>query len=153
MTKTWTQRGGYKSYGETALGHGFQVSGIDEYLKKIEALGKSIDDAAIEAANESVKPILHDMKQGESIHYDTGIVYNAIEAQPAIKDVNVISAFVGIDLKMHPNAKHAVFQEYGDGHTPGFPDPFIRPAFDNNKKECKSIQRKVLKRWGIPTNG
>ncbi|APM39399.1 HK97-gp10 family putative phage morphogenesis protein [Clostridium kluyveri] len=151
--KTWSQRGGYKSYGKTALGKGFQVSGIDEYLKAIEALGKNVDDAVIEAVNESVDPILEDMQEGAARHMDKRTVYDAIEATPATKSGNTISSFVGIDMKKNPNARHAVFQEYGDGHSAGFPDPFIRPAFDNNKKRVKQIQKLVLKKWGVPTDG
>jgi HK97 gp10 family phage protein len=153
MAKSWSKRGGYKSYGKTALGQGFKVTGIDEYLKKIQDIGRNIDDAVIEAIDESTKSIVEEMKQGAARHTNKGDVYKSIEAQPAKKDGNTISSFVGCNIEKYPNAKHGVFQEYGDGHSPGFPDPFIRPAFDNNKKECKSIQRKVLKRWGIPTNG
>lgn len=147
MARQWS----YTSYGSTALGRGFKVGGVEEYLRKIEALGKNIDDVVKEAINESVKPILHEMKQIQSMHYDSGDVYNAIEAQPAIQEGGYISSKVGIDLVEHPEAIHAVFQEYGDSHSPGFPDPFIRPAFDLNEREVKKIQRKILKKAGVPT--
>ena len=147
MARKWS----YKTYGKTALGQGFKSGGIEEYLRKIEVLGKSIDDVVKEAIEESVKPIVHDMLQGQSVHYDIGEVYKAIEAQPVTQTGGYISSKVGIDLVKHPEAEHAVFQEYGDSHSSGFPDPFIRPAFDLNIKECKSIQRKILKKAGVPT--
>jgi HK97 gp10 family phage protein len=147
MGRKWS----YKTYGKTALGKGFKIGGIEEYLAKAEALGKNIDDIVKEAINESVKPIVHDMKQGQSIHYDTGEVYNAIEATPAKAEGNYIYSSVGINFDEHPEAIHAVFQEYGDSHTTGFPDPFIRPAFDLNVDEVKQIQKKVLKKAGVPT--
>lgn len=140
-------------YGKTALGRGFKVTGVEEYFKKIEALGKKIEDVVIEAVEESVKPILADMKAGAERHEDSGQVIEAIEVQHASgRKSNYIYAYVGIDLDEHPEAIHAVYQEYGDSHSPRFPDPFIRPAFDNNIKLVKSIQKKVLKRAGVPVD-
>ena len=63
---------------------------------------------------------------------------------------NLIIGHVGIDPEKHPEAVHAAYQEYGDGHSPGFPDPFIRPAVDDNKKEIKATMRKMLKAKGVP---
>jgi len=142
----------YKSYGKTALGQGFKVGGIEEYLKKIEVLGKNINDVVKEAIEESVKPIEVDLIQGAERHEDSGDVVKAIEVQPVTQVGGYISSQVGINLVKHPEAIHAVFQEYGDSHSDKFPDPFIRPAFDNNVKLVKSIQRKVLKKAGVPTD-
>lgn len=147
--KSWSKQRGFKSYGSTALGKGFQVGGIEEYLKKIEEKGKSIDDAVKEAIEESIKPILEDMKEGALRHKDSGEVYEAIEATPVVQEGNYIYARVGIDLKKHPKAIHAVFQEYGDSHSEKFPDPFARLAFDNNIKVVKKAQKDVLYRHGI----
>lgn len=138
-------------YGKTALGRGFKVTGIEEALKRAQDLGKNIDSIVKEAIDESVKPIISDMIAGAERHRDSGDVVEAIEAQPATQEGGYIYSQVGIDLNKHPEAMHAVYQEYGDAHSPGFPDPFIRPAFDNNVKLVKSIQRKVLKKAGVPT--
>lgn len=145
----WTRRGGYKSYGKTALRQGINITGIDEYLKKIEDVGKNVDEVVMYAINESAGIIKEDMVKGAERHKDTGEVVNAIEATPAEKDGNVISSKIGIDLKKYPEAKHAVFQEYG-GNSDGFPDPFIRPAFDDNRRNIKTLQKRILKRAGIP---
>lgn len=141
---------GYSTYGKTALKQGISVAGIEQYLKKVEALGKNIDEVVKEAINESVKPIVKDMIEGAERHRDSGEVVEAIEAKQATQEGGLIYSDVGIDLKKHPEAKHAVFQEYGDGHSPMFPDPFIRPAFDNNEKLVKKIQKDVLKKAGVP---
>lgn len=138
-------------YGKSALRQGITVTGIEEYLKKIEALGKNIDDAVKEAINESVKPIVKDMIEGAERHKDSGKLVEAIETQPAMQEGNYIYVQAGIDTNKHPEAIHAVYQEYGDAHSDKFPDPFIRPAFDNNVKLVKSIQKKVLKKAGVPT--
>jgi HK97 gp10 family phage protein len=142
---------GYSSYGKTALRQGISVTGLDEYLKKIEALGENIDNVVKEAIDESVKPILADMIKGAERHRDSGEVVEAIEAQPTTQEGGEIYSKVGIDVNKHPEAKHAVFQEYGDGHSGQFPDPFIRPAFDNNEKLVKKIQRDILKKAGVQT--
>jgi hypothetical protein len=147
MSRKWS----YKTYGKTALGQGLKFGGVEEYLRKIEAMGKNIDDVVKEAIIESVKPIEADMFEGAGRHEDSGQVLEAIETQPVTQVGGYISSKVGIDLVKYPRAIHAVFQEYGDGHSPGFPDPFIRPAFDNNVKLVKSIQRKILKKAGVPT--
>lgn len=138
------------AYGKTALGKGIKVTGIEEYLKKIQSLGNNIDNAVKEAIDESTKPIVKDMIDGANRHRDSGEVVEAIEAQPAQQQGGYIDSKVGIDLNKNPQAIHAVYQEYGDSHSLQFPDPFIRPAFDNNIKLVKSIQRKVLKKWGVP---
>jgi hypothetical protein len=80
----------------------------------------------------------------------TDAVYDAIETVPAKKQGNYIYGEVGIDMGKHPEAIHAVYQEYGDGHSPEFPDPFIRPAIDENRAEIKKTQRAVLKERGVP---
>jgi HK97 gp10 family phage protein len=89
------------------------------------------------------------MKAGAAPHIRTGKVYEAIEITDIKQDGNFIYTEVGInEEKAKEGAWVAVFQEYG---TPTFKkDPFIRPAFDNNRSKVRSIQRNVLKRWGVP---
>ena len=93
------------------------------------------------------------MRAGAERHRKTGDVVNAIETVPAKQSGNYIYGAVGIDKEKHPEAVEAVFQEYGDGHSPWFPDPFIRPALDNNKSQINSIMRKSLKKAGIEVKG
>lgn len=145
--------GSKHAYGKTALGKGVTLTGVDEYLKKVEALGKNIFEVTKEAIDESVKPIVEDMKARAYPHKDNGDVYNAIEAKPAKQEGNTVSAFVGIDLQAHPEATHALYEEYGGNNNTSFPDPFIRPAFDLNVRKVKAIQKEVLKKAGVPTDG
>lgn len=150
MAKTWTGRGGFRSYGKTALSTGVSLSGVNEYLAKIEAAGKNVDEACCKAIDAAMPIIEKPMKDGANKHYRTGEVTRAIETQKAQTQGNYNFGKVGIDFDKHPEAMHGVFQEYGDGHSPGFPDPFVRPAFDENKKEVRKIQRQVLKKEGVP---
>lgn len=147
--RTWTQRGGRKSYGKNALSATFVLGGFEEYFKKIEALGKNLNASCKKAVDAAVPIIRETMVEGAARHRDTGDVVNAIETRKAKPDGDLIFAAIGIDLNKHPEAFEAVFQEYGDGHSPEFPDPFVKPAADNNRKEVKAIIRKTLKKEGI----
>ena len=146
--RTWTQRGGRKSYGKTALSASFSVSGIEEFIKKIEAAGKNADSACKKAVDAAIPVVEKSMREGAERHRDTGDVVKAIETVKAKQEGNYIYAAAGIDLDKHPEAFEAVFQEYGDGHSPEFPDPFIRTAVDNNRKEINRIIKSVLKKEG-----
>lgn len=147
--RTWTQRGGRKSYGKNALSATFVFGGFEEYFKKIEALGKNLNASCKKAVDAAVPIVRETMVEGAARHRDTGDVVNAIETRKAKPDGDLILAAIGIDLNKHPEAFEAVFQEYGDGHSPEFPDPFVKPAVDNNRKEVKAIIRKTLKKEGI----
>lgn len=143
-------------YGKSALTCDITLPNFDEYLKKIEASGKSIDEACKKAVNACLPIVEEDMKKGAARHrkgkgkYGTDDVYNAISSKEATISGNFISGKVGIDTNEHPEAFHAVYQEYGDGHSAEFPDPFIRPAYDDNKNKIKKIQREVLRKEGVP---
>ena len=150
MAKTWTQRGGKGSYGKTALSAKISVSGMDEFFKKIENAGKSVDAACKKAIDEVLPIIEQPMREGAERHRRTGDVADNLETIKASQQGNYIYGMVGIDLNKHPEAFEAVFQEYGDGHSPEFPDPFIRPAVDNNKRQINATIRKVLQKEGVP---
>ena len=147
--RSWTGRGGFKSYGKTALSASFSVSGVDELLRKIEAAAKNIDAACKKAVDAAAPIVQKSMTEGAERHRDTGDVVKAIETVKSRQQGNYIYASVGIDLDKHPEAFEAVFQEYGDGHSPGFPDPFVRPAVDNNRRQINSVIKSTLKKEGV----
>lgn len=139
----------YGSYGKNALNVKVSLKGLDEYLEKVENMGGNIEEIIPAALEESAKVVLGYMEKGSERHKRTGDVYEAIEMEPTQKSGNTFSVEIGINLDKHPEAIHAVFQEYG---APTFPaDPFIRPAFDNNKAKIKRIQKKILIQGGLPT--
>ena len=147
--KSWTSRGGFSNYGKTALSSNFLYDGFTELYEKIEKAGRSVDEACKKAVNAILPIIEASTKAGAERHRDTGEVVNAIEVKEARQQGDYIYGSVGINLDKHPEAFEGVFQEYGDGHTPEFPDPFVRPAVDDNRKEIKSIIRKTLKQEGV----
>ena len=146
MAKSWKK----SSYGKTALSAKFSVSGMDEFFGKIEALGKNIDVACKKAVDATLPIVKESMTEGAERHRDKGDVVNAIEVIAAKQQGNYVFGQVGIDLDKHPEDFEGVFQEYGDGHSPEFPDPFVRPAVDNNKKEINKIIKQTLKKEGMP---
>lgn len=152
MAKSWTGRGGKSSYGKTALSAKFSVSGMEDFFSKIEAAGKNVDKICRNAINEVLPIIENTMKEGAEKHRREGDVVNAIEVIEAKQQGNYIYAQVGIDLDKHPEAFEAVFQEYGDGHSPEFPDPFVRPSVDNNRRQINSIIKKKFKKEGMPVD-
>jgi hypothetical protein len=146
------------AYGKSALSASITLPNLDGYLAKIQAAGNDIDSACIDAVNAALPIVEKSMKEGAERHrkgigrYGTDEVYKAIEITPAKAEGNYIWGRVGIDMEKHPEAIHGVYQEYGDGHSPEFPDPFVRPAIDNNKAEIKAAERKVLKVMGVPVD-
>lgn len=148
--KTWTQRGGKSTYGKNALSASFSVSGVDEFFAKIEAAGKNIDTACKKAVDAVLPTVEKSMKEGAERHRLTGEVVDALEVQTAQQQGDYIYGRVGIDLDKHPEAFEGVFQEYGDGHSPEFPDPFIRPAVDDNRKGINKTIKQVLRKEGMP---
>lgn len=137
-------------YGSAALSATITMPNLDKYLEKIQDAGNNIDDVCKEAVNAALPIIEKSMKTGAAQHRRTGDVVNAIEITPAKQEGNYIYGTVGIDLSKHPEAFEGVFQEYGDGHSPCFPDPFVRPALDNNRKEILAAERAELKKKGVP---
>lgn len=137
-------------YGRSALSATITMPNLDKYLEKIQAAGNNVDDACKDAVNAALPIVEKSMKAGAERHRRTGAVVNAIEVTPAKQEGNYIYGTVGIDMEKHPEAFEGVFQEYGDGHSPCFPDPFVRPAIDDNRKEILATERAVLKKKGVP---
>ena len=146
MAKKWSR----SSYGKNALSASFSVGGADELLKRIEESGRDIDKACKKAIDAVLPIVEKSMVEGAERHRREGDVVNAIETVEAKQQGNYIYGVVGIDLDKHPEAFEGVFQEYGDGHSPEFPDPFIRPAVDDNRRTIDSTVKKVLRKEGMP---
>ena len=87
------------------------------------------------------------MKTGAERHRKTGEVVDAIEVTKAKQEGNYFYGSVGINLDKHPEAFEAVFQEYGDGHSPQFPDKFVGVAA--KRKKIIKVIRETLKKEGV----
>lgn len=145
-----------KSYSKSAFFIEIKMPDVDELLKRVQNAEKNIDEACIKAINSALPVVEKAMKDGAARHrkgagkYGTDRVYNAIDKEKAKAVGNNIFGTVGIDIDKHPKAYHAVYQEFGDGHSPCFPDPFIRPAFDDNKRKINKIIKESLIKDGVP---
>lgn len=126
----------------------FEVSGMDEYLKKIENAGRNIDEVIAEAIEESAKPIVDDIKAWANKHKLTGATLEGVTVTDIQRDGNRIFVDIGIDTGSSKNAWHAVFVEYGTPTQAA--DPGIRNAFSENKSKVKRIQKNILNKGGIP---
>lgn len=145
--RNWTKRGGFSSYGKTALSASFKGEGVVNLLNKIEEAGKSIEGVCKKAINATLPDIEKNMKTGAERHRKTGEVVDAIEVTKAKQEGNYFYGSVGINLDNHPEAFEAVFQEYGDGHSPQFPDKFVGVAA--KRKKIIKVIRETLKKEGV----
>lgn len=124
------------------------VSGLEEYAKRITATGRNFDEAAAKAVYESAKPIYDDIHDWAEKHKKSGVMLEGVDlSEPEISG-NEVGVFVGINEEKSPGSWHAVFTEYGTPTQPA--DPGIRNGFENNRSKVKKIQREVLKREGMP---
>ena len=141
MARKWS----YSTYGRNAIGLAITMPDIEGFVEKVTQAGKTLEEVAPQVITATVVSMLPDMKFGAERHRRTGDVMDAIEASPVQRDGDLFFAVAGIDLQRHPEAIEAVFQEYGDGHSPSFPDPFIRPALERGRKKFKALSNRYLK--------
>lgn len=126
----------------------FEVTGFDEYLKKIQAAGRNVEEVAAQAVKASVQPIYQDLKDWIDDHKLTGATAKGLSVSDIKREGGRIFVELGIDTTDAPLAWHAVFVEYGTPKVPA--DPGIRLAFNDNKARVRTIQKKILVRGGIP---
>lgn len=126
------------------------VSGVEDYLARVQAAGRSVDDAVKTALTESAAPIQSDIRKWAEKHELTGKTLAGVDVAEPKQFGNNIVVQVGIDDTKSPGAWHSTFVEYGTPTQPA--DPGIRTAFEKNKNKVKKIQREVLKREGLPVD-
>lgn len=124
------------------------VTGLEEYAKRITATGRNLDQAVAKAVHESAKPIYDDIRKWAEDHKQSGVMLEGVDlSEPEISG-NQVGVLVGINDEKSPGSWHAVFTEYGTPTQPA--DPGIRTAFERNRSKVKKIQREVLIREGMP---
>ena len=122
------------------------LKGLDEYLEKVAQAGANIENAATKAVD-----------AGSSVFQD-GMLARAPEKTGELKkhivkigpdsDGNYIFVKVGA-FNVKRNAKgssYIFYQEMGSAHNP--PHPFIRPAFDEDKRKANEAMKEILKEEG-----
>lgn len=126
----------------------FEVSGLDEYLKKIQKAGADIDKIAAQCVEESAHPIYDDILDWANRHEFTGETIKGVSISKVQREGNNFYVEVGIDTTKAKYAWHAVFVEYGTPTNKA--DPGIRDAFESNYRNVITIQKRILEEAGVP---
>lgn len=126
----------------------FRVTGLDEYLEKIQKIGANLDEIVSDALTESAKPIYDDVKTWVEKHKRTGVALKGVDQSRVQREGLKYFVEVGVNSEKSPGAWHIAFVEYG---TPKMAaDPGIRPAFKKNQAKVKKIQVDILQKAGVP---
>jgi phage protein, HK97 gp10 family len=122
------------------------LKGLDEYLERVAQAGENIESATAKAVDAGASVFQEGMlarapeKTGE-------LKRHLVKIGPD-KDGNYISVKVGA-FNVQRNTKgssYIFYQEMGSAHNP--PHPFIRPAFDEDKRKANAVMKEVLKEEG-----
>lgn len=123
----------------TSLKSGFELYGVSELLKKIEAAGGNVDEACKKAVDRSLKIVGDDMQKFMNGHRRTGETMSSFQQVPATVKNGKIEAVVGYDTK---DGLPAIFLDVG---TPRQEPHFFRYyAVNNNSAQLKEAQHTAL---------
>jgi HK97 gp10 family phage protein len=122
-------------------GVALEITGFQEMIDALDAMGKEGDRVFKEALDEGVKPILSAMQRRAPTK--TGFLKVNIKVGTVKKNKNgVWSQVVGPAKGDITAAYYGKFSEYGSVHEPA--RPWMRPAFDESKdKAYKIIETKI----------
>lgn len=122
------------------------LKGLSEYLEAIARSGLDVDAAAAKAVEAGGDVVLDAML--DKVPVLTGNLKAHLERTPAQQDGNFI--FVEVGLSKDIDVETAIYgnvQEYGSGHMQA--QPYIRPAFDENKGRVRATEKAALAEVGI----
>ena len=116
---------------------------IEEFQKKVEKLGKKvskIEDKALEAGAE---PILKEMIEKCPVRTGKARSHLKLSKPKKLKGVKTIK--IGVNKEDNSEAFYLKFYEYGTSRGQ-IARPFMRPAFENKRKEGISKMAEVIRR-------
>jgi HK97 gp10 family phage protein len=143
----------------------FSVKGLEEYLEKVVKAGQNIDTAAGRAVEAGAQVVFDNML--DRVPVDTGNLKAHLQATGKTElqhDGNLQFIEIGLlDLgaakagyakpgkrskrKTYPREfLYGVVLEYGKSNMAA--QPYIRPAFDNNRSKVRNAEIEVLKASG-----
>jgi HK97 gp10 family phage protein len=124
----------------------FSLKGFEEYLELIAKAGHDVDAAADQANIAGGDVLLDGMLR--RVPRKTGNLAEHLERTEPKVDGNFHYIEVGMPRKTDAEtARYGNVQEYGSAHTPA--QPYIRPAFDEDKAKARKAQREKLKKAGV----
>ena len=124
----------------------FTLGNLEDYLERIAAAGRVVDEACARALEEAA-PIVTD-KMHEDLRKSseawTGETDATIEQAAAQREGN----FTFVEIKAGgPLAPQAFYKEYGRTHQAA--EPFFRPAFANRRHLFRNALREALTEEGF----
>lgn len=126
-----------------------ELKGFDEYLAKIAALGRDIDEAAAKGLLAGAEIIQDSMRDLAPV--DTGNLRAHIKIKGPLRDGNFTYVDVGLINEITytdpVTARYGNVQEYGSANTPAH--PFIRPGIDHARKAAMAALRESLEQDGL----
>lgn len=127
-------------YRGSSLKGGFELYGVSELLKKIEAAGGNVDAACKKAVDASLEIVGDEMQNFMSGHRLTGDTMASFEQVPATVKDGKIEAVVGYNAKN--GGLPAIFLDVG---TPKQKPYFFRYyAVENNTARLREVQHAAL---------
>jgi HK97 gp10 family phage protein len=128
-----------------AVRYAFKLSGLEEYLEKIQQAGVDIDEAVDRALVAGAGVILAGMKK--RVPKRTGNLESHLTMTEPRRDGNVHYIDLGLLGADAKTARYGMVQEYGSTHDQA--QPYIRSSFDMDKAAARRAERESLKQDGM----
>ena len=112
----------------------FDVQGFEELTKKLESMGKKGAKIEDEALQKAAEPILQDAKSTTAFKDVSGKLRKSLKISKVKKNKGIKFVWVG---DVDKQANYSWYVEYGDARSAE--RPFLRPAYDRNKKQVFEI--------------
>ena len=120
------------------------TKGFDEYLERIVAAGRDVDEAAARAVLAGAEVAQEGIQTPAPVL--TGNLSDHIKIFGPVQDGNYVSCSVGVihDLRFTDpeTARYANAQEYGTSSMPAH--PYIRPTMDEDKAKLRAAIKQSL---------
>ena len=129
-----------------------KLTGLEEYLERIVQAGLNVDASAAKAVEAGSEIVLDSMLekvpvgQAPEDPHPGNLKKHVKRTQPQ-QDGNLIFCQIGV---LDADANTAIYgnvQEYGSGSNS--PQPYVRPAFDENKGKVRAAEKAVLEAEGV----
>jgi HK97 gp10 family phage protein len=125
------------------------LKGLEEYLEKIAAAGKDVDEAAARAVLAGAEVFQEGMQRRAPER--TGNLKNNIRIYGPEQDGNFVFCEVGLIHRRGwtdaDTARYGNAQEYGTSSMPAH--PFIRPTLLEDRKKAQDAMKESLEESGI----
>ncbi len=124
----------------------FSLEGMDDIVKKLEAMGKKAGRIENQALRSAAEPVLKDMKDkiNEKELIRTGKLKEGLKISKVKKKLGTKYVEVGIGKGDISNIFYGKFLEWGTSKIEA--TPFMQPAIENNQEQIKETIKAELKK-------